>query len=165
MKRSINEKSAGKSMPSISDKRSSQLSDMNYSQYLFQRRISVSIDEKIIKRNVFIKIRDYLSKKLGFIPKHFDKIFVNFGRYSTQNSKFGFSRNEVQTTKYNLITWAPKSLMLQFLRAANIYFLIITVLTSLSFSPKKPESQILTFCTVLLFSMIKDAYEVIKILK
>lgn len=35
-----------------------------------------------------------------------------------------------------MITWFPKSLMIQFLRAANIYFLIITILTAMPFSPK-----------------------------
>ena len=38
--------------------------------------------------------------------------------------------------RYNAITWFPKSLMIQFLRAANIYFLIVTILTAMPFSPK-----------------------------
>ena len=38
--------------------------------------------------------------------------------------------------RYTIIDWAPKSLVIQFKRAANIYFLIISVLTTMSFSPK-----------------------------
>lgn len=61
--------------------------------------------------------------------------------------------------RYNVVTWAPKSLILQFKRAANIYFFFITIFTSLSFSPKNPASQIWTFCIVLFFTMLKEAFE------
>jgi hypothetical protein len=49
---------------------------------------------------------------------------------------------------------------MQFTRAANIYFLIICVLTTLSFSPKNPISMIGTFAAILLFTMLKEAYGV-----
>lgn len=62
--------------------------------------------------------------------------------------------------RYSLINLIPKSLFLQFQRAANIYFLIISILSSMSFSPKEPASTIATFAIVLLFTMIKEAYEV-----
>lgn len=61
--------------------------------------------------------------------------------------------------RYTIFNLIPKSLFLQFQRAANIYFLIISVLTSLSFSPKSPASMIATFAIVLVFTMIKEAYE------
>lgn len=38
--------------------------------------------------------------------------------------------------RYNAITWFPKSLLMQFRRIANIYFLLVTILTTMSFSPK-----------------------------
>jgi len=44
--------------------------------------------------------------------------------------------NRVKTSRYTFWDWIPKSLILQFKRAANIYFLIISILTCLSFSPK-----------------------------
>jgi magnesium-transporting ATPase (P-type) len=65
----------------------------------------------------------------------------------------------VKTTKYTLLTWAPLSLFMQFKRAANVYFLYITVLTSMSFSPKPPASMIGTFALVLFFTMCKEAYD------
>ena len=49
--------------------------------------------------------------------------------------------------------------MLQFKRAANIYFLLISVLTCLSFSPKSPTSMIGTFAVVRVFTMFKELYE------
>ena len=57
------------------------------------------------------------------------------------------------------MTWAPLSLFNQFKRAANVYFLAITVLTTLPFSPKRPASMIGTFALVLIFTMLKEAYE------
>jgi phospholipid-transporting ATPase len=72
-----------------------------------------------------------------------------------------YKNNSISTTKYNIITFIPKSLLMQFLRAANIYFLIISILTCLEFSPKSPNSMIGTFAVVLVFTMFKEAYEVI----
>lgn len=65
----------------------------------------------------------------------------------------------MKTTKYTLLTWAPLSLFMQFKRAANVYFLYITILTSMSFSPKPPASMIGTFALVLFFTMCKEAYD------
>ena len=44
--------------------------------------------------------------------------------------------NSIRTTKYTLLSWAPLSLFFQFTRVANVYFLIISILTAQSFSPK-----------------------------
>lgn len=67
--------------------------------------------------------------------------------------------NMVRTTKYTILTWAPLSLFWQFKRAANVYFLVITILTTMPFSPKRPASMIGTFALVLIFTMLKEAYE------
>ena len=58
-----------------------------------------------------------------------------------------------------MYSWAPLSLLFQFKRAANIYFLVISILTAQSFSPKTPGSMIGTFTAVLFFTMLKEAYE------
>ncbi|GMH77774.1 hypothetical protein TrST_g13861 [Triparma strigata] len=52
-----------------------------------------------------------------------------------------------------------KNLAEQFSRMANVYFLIISVLTSLPLSPKDPFSLIGTFIFVLTLSAVKEAYE------
>ena len=70
-----------------------------------------------------------------------------------------FCSNKVRTSKYTLISWAPKSLLLQFRRAANVYFLVICILTFFYFSPKTPTSMVGTFSAVLFFTMLKEAYE------
>ena len=86
----------------------------------------------------------------------------NFGSLTEEQKKAQtklFGNNTITTTKYNILTWIPKSLFMQFLRIANIYFLIITILTAMPFSPKNPFTQVLTFCFMLIFTMLKEAYE------
>lgn len=89
-----------------------------------------------------------------------NKIVVEFGESNPNliNNKI-YPNNKVTTTKYNIITWVPKSLLMQFRRAANIYFLIISVLTFMEFSPKQPGSMIGTFIFVLVCTMIKELIE------
>ena len=70
-----------------------------------------------------------------------------------------YPNNRIKTTKYTLINFLPKSLLLQFNKVANIYFLIVTILTFGSFSPINPASMIGTFIFVLICTMIKEAYE------
>ena len=67
--------------------------------------------------------------------------------------------NKINTSRYTVLSWIPKSLFMQFRRAANIYFLLISILTSMSFSPKNPVSMIGTFAGVLFFTMVKELYE------
>ena len=76
-----------------------------------------------------------------------------------KSNLFKFSSNVVTTSKYSLLTWAPKSLIWQFRRISNIYFLIVSILSAMPFSPKNPFSMGCTFASVLLFTMIKDGYE------
>lgn len=86
----------------------------------------------------------------------------NFGHLTEEQKKSQtklFGNNTITTTKYNIFTWIPKSLFMQFLRIANVYFLIITILTAMPFSPKNPFTQVLTFVFMLIFTMIKEAYE------
>ena len=86
-----------------------------------------------------------------------NKIEVAFGdNIPPEQSRLS---NKVRTTKYTLLSWAPLSLFYQFKRAANVYFLVITILTIMPFSPKKPASMIGTFTLVLVFTMLKEAFE------
>lgn len=67
--------------------------------------------------------------------------------------------NKVRTSRYTPLSWAPMSLFMQFKRSANIYFLWISILTLMSFSPKTPAPMIGTFAMVLVFTMLKELYE------
>jgi len=83
--------------------------------------------------------------------------------YGETNEHKGYNKiypnNRISTTKYNLVNFFPKSLLLQFKKSANIYFLLVTILTFGSFSPINPASMIGTFIFVLICTMIKEAYE------
>jgi phospholipid-transporting ATPase len=97
---------------------------------------------------------------------HFDRekqIKFDFGneQHRLINRKL-YKNNMISTTKYNVFSWIPKSLFLQFQRAANIYFLIISILTFFYFSPKSAVSMVGTFAIVLVFTMLKEGYEDIK---
>lgn len=88
------------------------------------------------------------------------KITVRFGGPSADLPAQQRSvSNKVRTTKYTLASWAPLSLLFQFKRAANAYFLVISILTCAEFSPKNPISMIGTFAGVLVFTMLKEAFE------
>ena len=87
---------------------------------------------------------------------HYNALNVEILRKNHTNS------NRVRMTKYTLLSWAPLSLFNQFKRISNIYFMVISILTFMPFSPKDPASMIGTFAMVLFFTMLKDAYEDIK---
>ena len=88
----------------------------------------------------------------------FERMQVYFGpNKDTHNTRK--ASNRVRTSKYTILTWAPLSLLFQFTRAANIYFLIISILTCMPFSPKAPASMIGTFAGVLIFTMFKELFE------
>lgn len=67
--------------------------------------------------------------------------------------------NKVTTAHYNLFTWIPKSLIEQFYRATNIYFLFTCILATFPFSPSDPFGWIGSFACVLIFTMIKEGIE------
>jgi len=88
----------------------------------------------------------------------FERMKIEFGNHEKTHEQKKRS-NSVRTSKYTFLTWAPLSLLYQFSRAANIYFLWISILTSMPFSPKAPASMIGTFAGVLIFTMFKELFE------
>ncbi|KDO35746.1 hypothetical protein SPRG_18891 [Saprolegnia parasitica CBS 223.65] len=78
---------------------------------------------------------------------------------ATFNAGRDYLPNAIHTTKYTLVTFLPKNLFEQFRRIANVYFLVLSILTCMPFSPKNPTSLIVTFVLVLLFTAAKEAYE------
>lgn len=65
--------------------------------------------------------------------------------------------NYISTTKYNIFTFLPLSLILQFKRYANIYFLIEAVMQSIPLiSPLNPASAVAPLAFVLALSMIRE---------
>lgn len=71
-----------------------------------------------------------------------------------------FKTNKIRTTKYNLFSFLPKSLLYQFARFANVYFLVTAVIQSIPYvSPLNPFSAILPLIFVLGVSMVREGAE------
>ena len=71
-----------------------------------------------------------------------------------------FKDNKISTTKYNIITFLPKALMLQFIRLANVYFVFIAIIQSIPIiSPLGASTAIAPVVFVLSVSLIREAIE------
>lgn len=71
------------------------------------------------------------------------------------------TRNFIRTAKYNAFNFVPLNLMSQFSKIANVYFLInagLSTITAISITAGKPV-MLIPLTTVIVFSMIKDAFE------
>ena len=78
----------------------------------------------------------------------------------TNLEKYHHKDNKVKTTKYNWITLIPKALLYQFLRLANIYFLVCAIIQCIpAISPLGPATAIVPLIIVLSVSIIREGYE------
>ena len=109
------------------------------------------IDKEMINSNSF-------NRKSNTSKVKFHEFFINNnkknkGRYNHQN-------NKISTTKYNFITFIPKSLLIQFARLPNIYFLSTAIIQSIPLiSPLTSVTAIVPLLFVLMVSMIRDLIE------
>lgn len=86
------------------------------------------------------------------------RIFFANGNELNLSNKF--PGNYLSTTKYNLLSFLPLSLFLQFRRVANIYFLITAILQSIPLiSPLHPFSAIAPLVFVLSVSILREGVE------
>ena len=73
---------------------------------------------------------------------------------------YNFKNNEVNTKKYNIINFLPKALLIQFIRLANVYFLITAILQCIPIiSPLGPETALIPIIIVLAVSIIREGIE------
>ena len=76
------------------------------------------------------------------------------------DEEYHFKDNRIETTKYNCITFLPKALILQFIRLANIYFLVSAILQCIPIiSPLEPASAVVPLVIVLSVSIIREGIE------
>ena len=89
----------------------------------------------------------------------------NYYQFYINNNKknkeeLNFKSNEINTRKYNIITFLPKALMYQFARPANVYFLISAILQCIPvISPLGPGSALVPIIIVLSASLIREGIE------
>ena len=76
------------------------------------------------------------------------------------NVKYKFASNYIKTTKYNAFSFFFLSLLFQFKRFANIYFLMISIMCAFpAISPYNPFSSGIPFAFVVLVSVFRDGIE------
>lgn len=101
-------------------------------------------------------------------PAPFRTIDIIRDGVTVREEQKAMADNSVVTSKYNPITFIPRSLFEQFRRLANVYFLVISVLmtlgtyTTLFVSPLAPFSTLIPLLLVIGVTMIKDGAEDLK---
>eukprot|EP01125_Pyxidicula_operculata_P007945 TRINITY_DN2680_c1_g1_i1.p1 TRINITY_DN2680_c1_g1~~TRINITY_DN2680_c1_g1_i1.p1 ORF type:complete len:1154 (+),score=239.21 TRINITY_DN2680_c1_g1_i1:18-3479(+) len=76
------------------------------------------------------------------------------------NEQYGYPSNEIRTTKYTILTFVPKFLFEQFRRVANLYFLLLMIITLIpGISPISPYSAVVPFVLIMLVNAAKEIYE------
>lgn len=82
---------------------------------------------------------------------------VSFSKDPTQPSPY--YNNHIETTKYTWYTFLPKSIILQFIRPANLVYLISAILQSIKqISSLNPITAIAPFVFVIGISLIREGY-------
>lgn len=88
-----------------------------------------------------------------------------FGIYGSKiASEQSFPTNYTQTAKYNLITFLPLNLLVQLLKAANMYFLVLSamqMIPQITITAGQP-ANLLGLVPVIVISMFKDLLEDMK---
>ena len=86
------------------------------------------------------------------------RFFINDSQKNFEN--FHFKDNKIDTTKYNIVTFLPKALIIQFVRLANVYFLISAILQCIPIiSPLTPATAVVPIVIVLSVSVIREGIE------
>ena len=120
-------------------------------------------NNNLIKYTNSVKVKSF-KKNLS----HFNSIIISgqikyhefFINNNLKNKNFKHKNNYISTTKYNIITFIPKSLIIQFSRLSNVYFLLTAIIQSLPIvSPFSSFTAIVPLLFVLSVSMIRELIE------
>ena len=113
---------------------------------------------KMMRRvsNSFAQLRE----ALGFGGEQKNRMF-SMNPASLEDARIDVKDNFVRTSKYSWITFLPVNLFQQLAKAANIYFLMITVMQTIKvISISNGEPTMLPPLLLVMFtSMCKDGYE------
>ena len=86
------------------------------------------------------------------------KLYVN--NSGKNKLKYLYPNNFVRTSKYTWYNYFPKSLLLQFKRYANVYFLMIMIIQCIPLiSPLNPITAVGPFVLVLMISVFREGME------
>ncbi|MFQ6640733.1 hypothetical protein Gotur_014519 [Gossypium turneri] len=96
---------------------------------------------------------------LGRVQPQSPALRTIYCNHREANVAHRYKGNSISTTKYNVFTFLPKGLYEQFRRVANLYFLMVSILSATPYSPVHPITNMVPLSLVLLFSLIKEAFE------
>lgn len=94
------------------------------------------------------------------VVKPDEKRSFQFGPAVPHNEQLHFKTNFIRTSKYTLLTFLPKAIMVQFRRYANFFFLITAVIQCIkTVSPLNPVSAVAPFVFVIALSVVREGWE------
>ncbi len=123
--------------------------------------ISYNSKRSIVMHNEELK-RAKTSSNYTCCSKNDDIKDLPYEFFINQNEKnkiYEFKNNTVTQAKYTAITFFPLALIYQFVRLANVYFLIIAIIQLTEVSPLDPTMAVVPLLLVLLFSIIREGIE------
>ena len=68
------------------------------------------------------------TQKTSSTKYSFQEFYINDNK---KNQNLKYKNNSINTTKYNIITFIPKSLLIQFAKLPNVYFLATAIIQSI----------------------------------
>ena len=103
-----------------------------------------------VKSNVIETLRS-----LKPIKEH--KFYIN---NNEKNMIYNYKKNVIIQSKYNLLTFLPKGILIQFFRFANIYFLVTAIIQLIPIlSPLSSSTALVPLLFVLAISLIREGIE------
>ena len=103
----------------------------------------------------------YTTQSPGIQEIEVEPLYKFYINNTVSNMSIYHSKNNtISTTKYNAFTFLPKAFLLQFIRLANIYFLICAILQCIPIiSPLTPATAVVPLIIVLSVSIIREGIE------
>ena len=101
-----------------------------------------------------------INKSENTIPKKKDYRVIYLSNIKKTKLKGNYPNNYIKTSKYTWYNFLPLTILFQFSRYANIYFLILTVIQCIPLiSPYNPITSITPFLFVISVSIIREGIE------
>ena len=125
----------------------------------------VNVEEEELNRNSALEqMTSCLSLPTGNLERQSielnPEMRIAYANNMEKNMSWNYCNNKIKTTKYTIFTFVPKNLFEQFHRAANCYFLFMTIL---AFIPQvnalNPYTSFVPLLFVLTISAIKEGVE------
>ena len=156
-KKTIDFKKKGMRMKSCIFLEKANISQKNNKLFLpsvnIEKNASKDFDSSFKMDNLLIKPSDSKNTK----KEEFFEFFIN---NNNKNKSYYLKDNTITTTKYNIFTFIPKSLLYQFSRLSNVYFLFTAIIQSIPLiSPLTSLTAIIPLIFVLGVSMIRELIE------